>query len=90
MLTAARVIPASTSTATSDRRTGSSPRITGSARSRARRERPPEPGTVTSGAAVAMPGGDLPCCHQSAPQAYLTAAAAASAGRVPYPGAASQ
>ncbi len=55
MLTAATVTPASTSPVTSDRRTGSSPPITGTARSRARRERPPEPGTVTSVAAVAIP-----------------------------------
>ena len=48
MLTAASVIPASTSPATSDRRTGSSPPITGTARSRARRERTRESGTITS------------------------------------------
>ena len=54
MLTAARVTPASTSPATSDRRTGSNPPITGGARSRARRERIRESGTVTS---ACLPGG---------------------------------
>ena len=56
MLTAARVTPATTSAVTLDRRTGSSPPITGSARSRARAERPPESGTITSAAALVMPG----------------------------------
>ena len=63
MLTAARVIPASTSAATSDRRTGSSPPITGTACSRARRERTRDSGTVTS---ACLPGSSAPGNHLAA------------------------
>ena len=63
MLTAARVIPASTSAATSDRRTGSSPPITGTACSRARRERTRDSGTVTS---ACFPGSSAPGNHLAA------------------------
>ena len=63
MLTAASVMPASTSAATSGRRTGSSPPITGGARSRARRERTRESGTVTS---ACLPGGSALGNHLAA------------------------
>src|SRR5579863_10390645 len=75
MLTAASVIPASTSAATSDRRTGSSPPITGTACSRARRERPRESGTVTS---ACFPGGSALGNHLAAAAFHAVAPARSS------------
>jgi hypothetical protein len=63
MLTAAKVKPAATSVMMLDRRTGSSPPITGSAPRRARRERIRESGTVTS---ACFPGGSALGNHLAA------------------------